>query len=112
MVLSALAALLAGGTPGWAGFEEDLAAVVAVGPKGKGAAEAAEALGRLSQAQPDKIIPLFAAFEEAGPVGRNLLAGAVQSIADRAPGAERSRSLTVLLAAESPHPEAAALAFD
>ncbi|MFH5803531.1 hypothetical protein [Alienimonas sp. DA493] len=95
-----------------AGFESDLAAVVAVGPKGEGAAEAAEALSRLNDAPADRLPALFAAFHDAGPVGRNLLAGTVQAVADDLPPAELAPALTGVLTAKNPHPDAAALAFD
>ncbi|QDT16107.1 hypothetical protein [Alienimonas californiensis] len=106
-----MAGLAAGVGPAFAGFEEDLAAVVTVGPKGEGSVEAAEALRRLSDAPADRLPALFAAFADAGPVGRNLLAGAVQAIADDLPPAELAPALIALLTVENPHPEAAALAF-
>ncbi len=56
--------------------------MVAVGPKGEGAAAAVEPLGRLSGGGLERLEPLLAAFDDAGPVSRNLLAGAVQAVAD------------------------------
>ena len=95
-----------------AGFEEDLAAVVAVGPMGEGAAAAVPAMERLSGAPADRLPALFAAVGDAGPIGRNLLSGAAQAVADGVGPAELKPLLAVPLAARDTHPEAAALAYD
>ena len=109
----AVAGLLTTGPPAFAqaGFEDDLAAVVAVGPKGEGSAAAVPALERLSGAPADRLPALFAAMGDAGPIGRNLLSGAAQAVADGVGPAELKPLLAVPLAAEGTHPEAAALAF-
>ena len=93
------------------GFPEDVAAVVAVGPKGEGNAAAADAVRRLAAADAGRLPALFAAFAEASPVGRNLLAGAAQAVADRADPAALAPVLSATLT-ENPDPHAAAVAFD
>ena len=122
--LFAAGLLLAAPLAACGGVEEDLEAVIAVGPKGVGHARAAEAVSRLAATDADamQLLTIFGAFSPASPVGRNLLAGAVQSIA------ERTEDYTVALASQmvltgqfwaeegqtsqTPfHPQAQALAF-
>ncbi|MEM9702812.1 MAG: hypothetical protein AAF907_10265, partial [Planctomycetota bacterium] len=110
--LTALAALVGTANPGLAGFEEDLAAVVAVGAKGEGSAAAAKAMPRLSAGDAATLPALLSAFEEAGPIGRNLLAGAVQAVADGSSDADLVPALTQSLDDPKLHPQAAAVAFE
>ena len=107
------AGLLTLGPPAFAraGFEEDLATVTAVGQKGEGGAAAVPAVERLSGAPADRLPALFAAMGDAGPIGRNLLSGAAQAVADGLEPAELKPLLAMPLAARDTHPEAAALAF-
>ena len=110
--LLAAAALLTAGPAAFGGVKEDVAAVVAVGPKGAGAAGAADAVRRLAAGPPDTLPALFAAFPDAGPVGRNLLAGAAQSVAENIPPADLAARLAAVLNAPRLHPDAAALAYE
>lgn len=77
--LIAASALPASGT-----VAAPVAAIRAVGPEGKGAAQAAAAWQELSRQGPDVLPELLAAMDDASPVARSWLCSAVGVIADRA----------------------------
>ena len=109
------------------GFEEDVKAIMAVGGKGGGHARAAEAVARLAATDADfeQLLKIFGAFSPASPVGRNLLAGTTQAIADKADDHLVTLATWTVLTGEGPvsggggkenfqsifHPDAQALAF-
>ena len=66
------------------GIVPSLAKVSNVADRGEGAAAAANAVRTLAAAEPDQIGLMLGWFSAASPVGRNLLAGAVQAVADDA----------------------------
>ena len=63
--------------------EKALAVIQAVGPEGKGNAEAASAWQTLSEADSSAILPLLDAMESSGPIARNWLRSAVEVIVER-----------------------------
>lgn len=98
------------------GVEEDIAAVVAVGEKGKGNEAATAAVRRLSDAEPQRLVSLFAAFNDANPIGRNLLGGVIQTIVNEAKLEDGSGAVLMVVVEASSvdgrfHPDAVALAF-
>ena len=112
--------------PAWEKFGRDLYQIAEVGPKGEGSAAAVDAVRRLSTAKPQDLPMMLAWFSAVSPVGRNLLAGAVQATADGldppavadAASTALSRGVGMRRAGKNQftgdidlHPEAAALAF-
>ncbi len=66
-----------------AGFEDDIAALLAVGPEGAGNAEAAAAWSRLTAtAEPDALLACLGAIDDASPVAANWLRSAAEVIAE------------------------------
>lgn len=76
LVLLAATACLA------ASFDENIRAIQAVGPEGKGHAVAMAAVKQLSQSSADSLVPLLKAFDDANPLAINWLRGAFEAAAD------------------------------
>jgi hypothetical protein len=103
---------LPAGTPD---LERLLTAIKSVGPDGRGAVAAGEALAELNAADPAVIPDVLAAFDGASPLAANYLRGAVQAIADRAgPDGETlpAGKLQEFVENRDQPPRARALAFD
>lgn len=78
-----LAVLLSWETPTRGAVEQSLAAIRAVGPEGKGNAEAAAAWKTLSQADAAVLPEIFRAMDDANDLAANWLRSAVEAIVDR-----------------------------
>lgn len=95
--------------------EKALAVIQAVGPEGRGNAEAAAAWQTLSEADSEAILPLLAAMESSSPLARNWLRSAVEVIVERelAEGAPLPETaLGAFLFDLRQSPQARRLAFD
>jgi len=96
-------------------FADAVATIQAVGPEGKGNAEAAAAWKTLSTADSDTILPLLQAMEGSGPLARNWLRSAVDVIAEREQAASNSLpagELGAFLLDTRQDPRARRLAYD
>ena len=134
--LLAAALVAAISAPSFAGVESDdsgerrvifaLETISNLGERAEGNEAAVAAARTLAGANPDRLWVILGWFSAASPVGRNLLAGAVQSVADGADGDVVAAAAETALrkgkgfrrtgedafTADLPlHPEAAALAF-
>lgn len=110
---------LAAASPGraWAAelqIEPHLKAILAVGDKGRGNAEAARAWQELVKADADAILPLLAALDRASPLAANWVRGAIDAIAERelASGKLPTAALEKFALDTSHAPRARRLAFE
>lgn len=78
-----LSALLSLGSAATGTTEQSISAIKAVGPEGKGNAEAASAWSELSQADAAMVPELLRAMDDANELAANWLRSAIEAIADR-----------------------------
>ena len=109
--LTAASAAPAIATDLYGDFKADIAVVQAVGEKGQGNVAAAAALERLVAARNVSLPILLQGFADAGPIGRNLLSGVGQALAERVDETDLIEQLTGTLRVRGLHPQAAALAY-
>jgi hypothetical protein len=69
-----------------AGLDSDLAIVKKIGPKGVGHEEAVDSLRRLSKADVKDVVEILEGMKGTGPLARNWLRSAVESVVQRADG--------------------------
>jgi hypothetical protein len=79
-----LAAMATASLPGADDTTSLIATIKKVSDKGQGNKDAAEATARLSKAGPDQLPVLLVAMNDAGPLARNWLRGAFETVAARA----------------------------
>ncbi|MEM7600370.1 MAG: hypothetical protein AAF357_03020 [Verrucomicrobiota bacterium] len=93
-----------------------LAQIAKVGPEGAGNAEAASAWADLTRQGPEVIVPVLAAMESAGPLARNWMRSAVETVFDKQLAASSADLPTVDLKSffldRENEPLARSLAFD
>lgn len=98
-----------------ASFDDQVKAILSVGPEGKGHAAAIAAVKDLSQGSPDTLVPLLKAFQDASPLATNWLRGAFENVADRqlkATGKLPADKLEAFVKDTKNNPEARRLAYE
>lgn len=63
-------------------FDDQVKAILSVGPEGKGHPAAIAAVKTLSQGSAETLVPLLTAFQDASPLAINWLRGAFENVAD------------------------------
>lgn len=98
-----------------ADLQDDLSAIRAVGPKGVGHEPAVAALRRVSAADVGQLVGILRGMKGAGPLARNWLRSAAESVVQRADAAEQplpTADLIGFLENESNDPHARRLAYE
>lgn len=98
-----------------ASFDDQLKAILNVGPEGKGHPAAIAAVKELSQGSADTLVPLLKAFQDASPLAINWLRGAFENVADRqlkATGTLPTDKLEAFVKDTKNSPEARRLAYE
>tara|TARA_R110000850_G_scaffold30303_5_gene83555 strand:- start:1396 stop:1857 length:462 start_codon:yes stop_codon:yes gene_type:complete len=98
-----------------AAWTEPLTQIKMVGPEGAGNVEAAEAWSALTSQGAEIIVPVLAAMETAGPLARNWMRSAIETVFERehATSAELPTSdIKAFLIERDNEPDARRLAFD
>lgn len=114
-VLSGLLAADVASAAAPAELAKHIGAIQAVGPEGKGTAEAAKAFQVLSASDAQAVLPLLQAIEKSGPIARNWLRSAVEVIVEREHKAGKSLpvdGLKAFVLDRKQAPEARRLAFE
>lgn len=98
-----------------ASFDDQVKAILSVGPEGKGHPAAIAAVKDLSQGSPETLVPLLKAFQDASPLAINWLRGAFENVADRqlkATGKLPADKLEAFVKDTRNNPEARRLAYE
>lgn len=98
-----------------AAFDDQVKAILSVGPEGKGHPAAIAAVKILSEGPAETLVPLLTAFQDASPLAVNWLRGAFENVADRqfkATGKLPADKLESFVKDTKNNPEARRLAYE